>query len=103
MSAAVAAIVFDFDGTILDTETPVYESWAAAYRYAGAEPIPLTTWLDHIGKALHAFLDSDFGVRAAHVGLYPPGWSESTVTPRSFASCSAMPLASMFCAVLLVR
>lgn len=48
---AVHAVVFDFDGTILDTETPVYESWAAAYRYAGAEPIPLETWLEHIGKA----------------------------------------------------
>ena len=46
-----AAVVFDFDGTILDTETPVYEAWAEAYRFAGAEPIPLTIWLEHIGKA----------------------------------------------------
>lgn len=45
------ALVFDFDGTILDTETPVYESWAEAYRFAGAEPIPLSTWLETIGMA----------------------------------------------------
>lgn len=45
------ALVFDFDGTIIDTETPVYESWAAAYRFAGVEPIPLKTWLKYIGQA----------------------------------------------------
>jgi len=45
------ALVFDFDGTIVDTETPVYESWATAYRSAGVEPIPLATWREHIGQA----------------------------------------------------
>lgn len=45
------ALVFDFDGTIVDTETPVYESWAAAYVIAGVEPIPLETWLQYIGQA----------------------------------------------------
>ena len=51
MSSAVRALVFDFDGTILDTETPVYESWADTYRMAGAEPISLERWLQDIGKA----------------------------------------------------
>ena len=51
MSAAVSALVFDFDGTILDTETPVYESWAETYRMAGIEPVPLDRWLQHIGQA----------------------------------------------------
>lgn len=45
------ALVFDFDGTILDTETPVYESWAETFRFAGAEPIALARWLQDIGKA----------------------------------------------------
>ena len=45
------ALVFDFDGTIVDTETPVYESWAETYRFAGADPIPLATWLQNIGMA----------------------------------------------------
>ncbi len=49
--ARAAALVFDFDGTILDTETPVYESWAAAYRWAGAEPVPRERWLQDLGKA----------------------------------------------------
>ena len=51
MTAAVRAVVFDFDGTIVDTETPVYEAWAAAYRFAGVEPVPLERWLQDLGKA----------------------------------------------------
>ena len=51
MTTSVSALVFDFDGTIIDTETPVYESWAETYRFAGADPIPLDVWLQHIGKA----------------------------------------------------
>ena len=41
----MSALVFDFDGTILDTETPVYESWADTYLMAGAEPVSLERWL----------------------------------------------------------
>lgn len=51
MTVRSSALVFDFDGTILDTETPVYESWAAAYRFGGVEPVPLATWLKNIGMA----------------------------------------------------
>lgn len=51
MTSTIKALVFDFDGTILDTETPVYESWAETYRFAGAEPIALDRWLQDIGKA----------------------------------------------------
>lgn len=51
MTQRSSALIFDFDGTILDTETPVYESWAEAYRLAGAEPISLAIWLENIGMA----------------------------------------------------
>jgi HAD superfamily hydrolase (TIGR01509 family) len=51
MSGRMSALVFDFDGTILDTETPVYESWADTYLMAGAEPVTLERWLRDIGKA----------------------------------------------------
>ena len=54
---SVRAVVFDFDGTILDTETPVYESWASAFRFAGVEPVPLHIWLQSIGKADNDALD----------------------------------------------
>ena len=33
----IAAVVFDFDGTIIDTETPVYESWRDTFVHAGVE------------------------------------------------------------------
>jgi len=64
----VHALVFDFDGTIVDTETPVYESWAAAYRAAGMQPIPLATWLQDIGKADGFGLDVR-GLLCAHLGV----------------------------------
>jgi len=54
---AARALVFDFDGTILDTETPVYESWAETFRHYGAEPISMDLWLQHIGKADDQALD----------------------------------------------
>ena len=51
------AVVFDFDGTIVDTETPVFESWAETFRLAGTEPIALDVWLQSIGKADDEALD----------------------------------------------
>ena len=32
---AVDAIIFDFDGVIIDTETPDLELWQAAFRNRG--------------------------------------------------------------------
>ena len=48
---ALAAVVFDFDGTIIDTETPVYEAWRLTFEYYGVEPIPLDEWRASIGLA----------------------------------------------------
>ncbi|MFE5317331.1 HAD family hydrolase [Paenibacillus sp. NPDC056579] len=44
----IKAIVFDFDGLILDTETPEYESFQAMYQEHGAQ-LPLEVWGRHIG------------------------------------------------------
>jgi len=70
MSSPVQALVFDFDGTVLDTETPVFESWADTYLMAGAVPVSLERWLEDIGKAdgfgldIRAELCSQLGVDA---------------------------------------
>lgn len=48
------AIVFDFDGLILDTETTDYESWRAMYRAHGVE-LPLSMWLPIVGDATQDF------------------------------------------------
>jgi HAD superfamily hydrolase (TIGR01509 family) len=45
----IRAVVFDFDGLILETETPAYESWAEIYREHGHE-LPRDRWLDYIGR-----------------------------------------------------
>jgi HAD superfamily hydrolase (TIGR01509 family) len=43
------ALIFDFDGLILDTETPDYLSWKAVYESYGYE-LPLAIWQDNIGS-----------------------------------------------------
>lgn len=48
----IRALVFDFDGLILETETPSYQSWAEIYREHGHE-VPLDRW--------HSYLGSDRG------------------------------------------
>ena len=50
----IKAIVFDFDGLILDTETTDYKAWQAMYRTHGVE-LPLSIWLPIIGDATQDF------------------------------------------------
>jgi HAD superfamily hydrolase (TIGR01509 family) len=45
----IRALVFDFDGLILETETPAYQTWAEIYREHGQE-LPLDRWFDYIGR-----------------------------------------------------
>lgn len=45
---SIAAILFDFDGLILDTETPLFEEWGAAYRLRGFE-LTLDLWQHSLG------------------------------------------------------
>jgi HAD superfamily hydrolase (TIGR01509 family) len=42
------ALVFDFDGLILDTETAVFESWRVTWRRFGFE-LPRDRWMASIG------------------------------------------------------
>lgn len=45
----IRALVFDFDGLILETETPAYQAWVEVYREFGHE-LPKALWLDYIGR-----------------------------------------------------
>jgi HAD superfamily hydrolase (TIGR01509 family) len=45
----IRALIFDFDGLILETETPAYEAWAEVYREFGHE-LPKELWLEYIGR-----------------------------------------------------
>ena len=49
MSFGVDAVVFDFDGLVLDTEVPVYAAWCATFESYGAAPPTLEEWGVYIG------------------------------------------------------
>lgn len=48
----VCAVIFDFDGLIMDTEVATYEAWRGIYEEHG-QPLTMTTWSQCVG--------SDFG------------------------------------------
>jgi HAD superfamily hydrolase (TIGR01509 family) len=48
------AIVFDFDGLILDTEEPVYRSWLEVYEAHG-EDLPFERWVQIVGSTTAGF------------------------------------------------
>src|SRR5258706_3817796 len=45
----IDAVVFDFDGLMLDTEVPVYAAWCAAFESYGGAPPTLEEWGAIIG------------------------------------------------------
>lgn len=50
----IQALVFDFDGVILETEGPIYTSWQELYHAHGQE-LALEQWLKNIGTAEEVF------------------------------------------------
>ena len=50
----IRAIVFDFDGLILDTEEPVYRSWLEVYQAHGEE-LPFDRWVQIVGSTTTGF------------------------------------------------
>jgi HAD superfamily hydrolase (TIGR01509 family) len=63
----VKALIFDFDGLILDTETPDYEVWCSIYREHGLE-LPREEWGKIIGGTGFAQFDA-----AEHLSLLLEG------------------------------
>ncbi|MFQ5558288.1 MAG: HAD family hydrolase [Acidimicrobiales bacterium] len=64
-----AAVIFDFDGTMVDTEWPVFESIRGAYRAHGLD-FAVEDWVDNIGRADHAPWEEEL---AAALGDQPAG------------------------------
>ena len=54
MPRTFKAIVFDFDGLIVDTEVPEYEAWLGIFRSYGVD-LPLSVWTPHIGGGYDGF------------------------------------------------
>ncbi|MDQ6882925.1 MAG: HAD family hydrolase [Candidatus Dormibacteraeota bacterium] len=46
----IRAVIFDFDGVIVETEQPLFRVWQRIYRERGAE-LPTEQWLSIIGTA----------------------------------------------------
>lgn len=50
----IRALIFDFDGLILETEQPIYQSWQELYHSLGCE-IPFDVWGDTVGRSEDSF------------------------------------------------
>jgi len=50
----IRAIIFDFDGLILDTEEPVLRSWVEVYEEHG-EQLPYEQWVEIVGSTTIGF------------------------------------------------
>lgn len=50
----IRAIIFDFDGLILDTEVPEFQTWQEIYQTYGCE-LPLEVWAMAIGTSADGF------------------------------------------------
>jgi HAD superfamily hydrolase (TIGR01509 family) len=61
---ALRAIIFDFDGLILDTESAVYESWCHVYE-EHRQSLPMDAWMAAVGTRhgfdAYAFLEGLLG------------------------------------------
>lgn len=50
----IKAVIFDFDGLILDTESAEFQAWQEMFGEHGV-PIPIDLWSTWIGTAAHTF------------------------------------------------
>ncbi|HET9588951.1 MAG TPA: HAD family phosphatase [Anaerolineales bacterium] len=76
----IKALIFDFDGLILDTETPEYQVWQDIYREHGFE-LPHHEWEKIIGGAGLSNFDA-----AEHLSLLSQGLLDSVFLRDRFRS-----------------
>ncbi len=68
------ALIFDFDGLILDTETPEVRAWQKIFRERGAE-FPDSYWIHAIGRGADQIHESPVEILERQLG-YPCSKSE---------------------------
>jgi HAD superfamily hydrolase (TIGR01509 family) len=57
----VRALLFDFDGLILDTETPEFDAWTSVFRDHGVE-LPLEFWVNAVGRGAEQMTETPVAV-----------------------------------------
>lgn len=70
---ATKALVFDFDGLMIDTETPEYQSWLEIYQEHKCD-LPLAKWCETIGTSHgtfdhYAYLETQVGRTLQHSSI----------------------------------
>jgi len=89
VSRALRGLVLDFDGLILDTESPIFESWRMAYHELGLE-LGLDVWQHALGT--HGGFDPC--AHLARLLASPPDCEalRARVRARALAGCDAQPV-----------
>jgi HAD superfamily hydrolase (TIGR01509 family) len=85
----VAALVLDFDGLIVDTETPIFEEWRAEYAARGHE-LRLEDWQHALGT--NGGFDPGGHLAALTNGALDVDDVRGRVRDRSRLRCEAQPL-----------
>jgi HAD superfamily hydrolase (TIGR01509 family) len=74
----IKALIFDFDGLILDTETPEFHVWQDIYREHGYE-LPAEKWASIVGGSGHSDFDA-----AENLSLLTQGRQDSASLSERF-------------------
>jgi HAD superfamily hydrolase (TIGR01509 family) len=82
LSLAIRGLIFDFDGLILDTETPEYQILQEMYARYGCT-LPLEKWAAALGASFEAFQPLDYLEELAGLPLDKPAllkeWKERSL------------------------
>jgi HAD superfamily hydrolase (TIGR01509 family) len=85
----VAAVILDFDGLIVDTETPIFQAWLAAYRRRGRS-VGLDEWQHALGT--HGGFDPLTHLEALLGGSLDRDAVLAEVKEATARGCEAQPL-----------
>jgi HAD superfamily hydrolase (TIGR01509 family) len=72
LMSSLAAVIFDFDGVVLDSETPEYESHRRIFERCGA-PLTPGEWCDQIGVWVPGH-DRRWHARLCQLSSHAPDW-----------------------------